>query len=67
MISLHDAYVYEVRSSWWTKFVWWDWGQTLASKYFVWKTKRKWNRYLYWTEFKKLTDGVASEGKAGAK
>lgn len=36
---------YEVRSSWWTPYVSWKWGQELAGSYIAWKVKRKYRRY----------------------
>ncbi len=45
-MNLKQFLDYEVRSSWWAGLIWWEWGQNLAASYFVWKTKRKFNRYL---------------------
>ena len=42
MIALLD---YEVRSSWWAKYISWGWGQTLSSNYFAWKVGRKYAAY----------------------
>jgi hypothetical protein len=36
---------YEVKSSWWVRFVHWEFAQRLAAKYFAWKTERKYKRY----------------------
>lgn len=50
MITLKDALDYEIRASaWWTSFVFWDWGQNCAASYFLWKAKRKFARYQFWT------------------
>lgn len=37
---------YEIRSSWWAQYIWWDWGRALAGRYFAWKTKRKFDRFF---------------------
>jgi hypothetical protein len=37
---------YEIRSSWWADLIWFEWGQNLAVRYFVWKVKRKYKKYL---------------------
>ncbi len=36
---------YEIRSSWWASFIFWDWGQDLSARYFAWKVNRKMRRY----------------------
>jgi hypothetical protein len=36
---------YEVISSWWASWIWWDWGQEISGKYFLWKAKRKYAKY----------------------
>jgi hypothetical protein len=38
---------YEIKSSWWAGWIGWNWGQELSVKYFIWKTKRKYSRYLH--------------------
>lgn len=40
---------YEIKSSLWCKFISWEYAQKIAAKYFVWKTKRKYFRYLKYT------------------
>ena len=45
-MKIQDFLDYEIRSSWWASLVWWKWGQDFAARYFAWKTKRKYNRYL---------------------
>ena len=45
-ISINQAIKYEVRSSWWAGFCTGDKLSTLAGKYFEWKVRRKYNRYL---------------------
>jgi hypothetical protein len=44
--SLSAFLDYEIRSSWWASWIGFDYGQELAGKYFAWKAKRKYNRYL---------------------
>lgn len=52
---------YEIYSSWWASFIWWEWGQELSSRYFAWKTNRKYDRYLKCLrikrELKEVRDG----------
>tara|TARA_Y100000310_G_scaffold345655_1_gene467804 strand:+ start:18088 stop:18291 length:204 start_codon:yes stop_codon:yes gene_type:complete len=38
---------YEIRSSWWACLIPFSFLQDLVVKYFFWKVKRKYNRYLY--------------------
>lgn len=40
---------YEIIGRWWTSFIFFGWGRSLAIKYIVWKTNRKYRR---WKEFK---------------
>ncbi len=41
---------YEIRSSWWAKFISFNLGQDLSANYFAWKTRKKYKRYLRsWT------------------
>lgn len=44
-ISLSDMLDYEIRSSWLVSWIGWNWGEDLAVKYFIWKTKIKFKRY----------------------
>ena len=37
---------YEIRSSWWADLIWFKWGQELTGRYFAWKVKNKYKRYL---------------------
>lgn len=46
-MTLLEILDYELRSSWWASWIWWNWGQELCVKYFVWKAKRKFNRYRH--------------------
>ncbi len=43
---------YEISSSWWSGYIWFDWGKQLAADYFLCKTKRKYKKYM---EFKLKT------------
>ena len=40
-----DVLAYEVNSSFFASLIWWEWGQDIASRYFAWKVKTKYNRY----------------------
>lgn len=44
---------YEVRTSWVSSFIWFDWGQDLMSKYLVRKAERKYKAYLKSKELEK--------------
>ena len=37
---------YEVCSSWWASWIWFESGQNIAASYFAWKVKRKYGRYV---------------------
>lgn len=45
-ITMPEALMYEVESSWWASRVSWRWLQSLAGRYFAWKVRRKWGRYI---------------------
>ena len=45
-MTIRDFLDYEIRSSWWASFIWWNWGRNLAGMWFAWKTKRKYSRYI---------------------
>lgn len=38
---------YEIYNSWWCQFIGWDLGSELAGRYFAWKVKRKYKKYVY--------------------
>ena len=38
---------YEVRSSWWAPWISWAPLQEISGRYFAWKVRRKYRRYLY--------------------
>ncbi len=44
-MDIKDFVDYEIRSSWWPQWIWFNWGQELAARYFAWKTSRKYARY----------------------
>lgn len=44
---------YEIASSWWSGYMCFDWMRNLASRYFLWKTKRKYKRYINYLTIKK--------------
>lgn len=44
--SMRDFLDYEIRSSWWASSISWNWAQDLAGRYFAWKVKRKYSRYV---------------------
>ncbi len=48
MITIQEACEWEIASSWWTQYIWWESGQAACGKYFAWKTKRKYKHY-YWS------------------
>lgn len=41
-----EALDYDIKSNWWASLVFWDKGQEIVAKYLVWKTSRKYNRYI---------------------
>jgi|TARA_R110000751_G_scaffold153060_1_gene258189 hypothetical protein len=45
-MAMQEILNYEIRSHWAAKFIGFEWGQDLMSKYFAWKVRRKYNRYL---------------------
>ncbi len=45
-ITINQAVRYEIASSWWAWLVPTQTLQNLASKYFVWKTRRKYKAYM---------------------
>lgn len=53
-LTLATAVVYENAGTWWTGFIFWDWGQQLVARYITWKAQRKLNRYY---EFLKAAKG----------
>ena len=45
---------YEISNSFLARIIWFDWGQTLVSKYLIWKTIRKHKRYIEFANVKQL-------------
>jgi len=45
-ITVRQALYYEIRGSWWGRFIGWNWLQSLSAAYFAWKVRRKYGRYL---------------------
>jgi len=45
-LTLEKILEYEILSSFWAKFIFWEWGQDLVSEYYLQKAMRKFNRYL---------------------
>lgn len=52
-IPIQEFLEYEVRSSWWARDVFWGWGQDLTARYFAWKTRKKYARYINSLEIQK--------------
>jgi hypothetical protein len=44
-ITFRQLLDYEIRSSWWAKYISWTLFQDLTCRYFVWKVERKYKRY----------------------
>jgi hypothetical protein len=44
-ITVLETLDYEIRSSWWAGWISDPFLQSIVSKYFVWKVRRKYNRY----------------------
>lgn len=51
MITLKEALDYEIKANPVFSFISWNWLQNIAVQYLVWKVKRKYKTYLYWTNF----------------
>lgn len=45
-ISINSILDYEIKSSWWASSISNPYLQDLASRYFAWKVRRKYGRYL---------------------
>jgi hypothetical protein len=64
---------YEIRATWWSGLIGWDWFQNLEAKYFARKTVRKYARYkqsmethwkiLKWAEAEELAAAQKAETK----
>ena len=53
-ITMMQALDYEVKSSWWSGLIFWNWGRDLAGTYFANKVKRKYRRYTKSVEHQNL-------------
>ena len=53
-ISLSVFLDYEIKSSWFASWVSCNYGKKLCAKYFVWKVKRKYSRYIKFKEFQQM-------------
>jgi hypothetical protein len=45
-LSMQEVLNYEIHSHWLASWIGFKWGQDLMGKYFAWKVRRKYNRYL---------------------
>lgn len=52
-LSMQKVLDYEVRSHWLAPRIGFKWGQVLMGRYFAWKVRRKYNRYLVSLEERK--------------
>lgn len=52
-LSLQEVLNYEIHSHWLASWIGFEWGQDLMGKYFAWKVRRKYNRYLVSLEERK--------------
>lgn len=52
-LSMQEILRYEIHSHWLARWIGFEWGQDLMGKYFAWKVRRKYNRYLVSLEERK--------------
>lgn len=52
-LSMREVLSYEIHSHWLASWFGFEWGQELMGKYFAWKVRRKYNRYLVSLEERK--------------
>ena len=52
-LSMQEILNYEIHSHWLASWIGFEWGQDLMGKYFAWKVRRKYNRYLVSLEERK--------------
>lgn len=52
-LSMQEVLNYEIHSHWLAGWIDCEWGQDLMAKYFAWKVRRKYNRYLISLEERK--------------
>ena len=46
-ITMKQALRYEIESTWWVGLISYSWLQEIVSRYFAWKVKKKYKRYLF--------------------
>ncbi len=46
VIDLKQTIEYEITGRFWPSLIWFEWGQTLITKYLIWKTRSKYKRYI---------------------
>ena len=52
-LSMQEVLNYEIHSHWLASWICFSWGQDLMGRYFAWKVRRKYNRYLVSLEERK--------------
>jgi len=45
-MTLREAMLYEINASWWASYISSPRLQDLSARYFAWKTRRKYHRYM---------------------
>ena len=45
--TIFECLDYEINSSWWAKDLDYEWMREFSGRYFAWKVKRKYKRYLF--------------------
>ena len=45
-LSMQEVLNYEIHSHWLASWIGFEWGQDLMARYFAWKVRRKYNRYI---------------------
>lgn len=63
-LSSLDVLLYEVRASWFANMISSPFLQDLTGRYFAWKCKRKYRRYLYWSVLDKYALGSGAKGNS---
>ncbi len=53
-MNIFELLDYEIRASGWAQYIGIGWMQELVSRYFGWKVKRKYKRYLFSKDTAKL-------------
>ena len=52
-LPIREVLNYEIHSHWLASWIGFEWGQDLMGKYFAWKVRKKYNRYLVSLEERK--------------